>query len=147
VQLFALKNNTKGITFIFVLFVKLCLSVYLSRNLEFLLHEKKMKKSDLARILEVSHRQATKYVSGENQPKIEALIILGELFDIAIDDLILVDLSKNSGRRFGEGAADKGPDVEEQTKELNRLLRLRLERVEAAIKKDNPDLAAELGIE
>jgi transcriptional regulator with XRE-family HTH domain len=121
--------------------------VYLSQNLQFLLHEKKLKKSDLARVLDISHTQATKIVNGVNQPKIEYLIQLGELFDVAIDDLILVDLSKNSGRRFGEGAADKGPDVEEQTKELNRLLRLRLERVEAAIKKDNPGLAAELGIE
>jgi transcriptional regulator with XRE-family HTH domain len=121
--------------------------VYLSRNLEFLLHEKKMKKSDLARILEVSHRQATKYVSGENQPKIDALVTLGELFDVAIDDLILVDLSKNTGRQFGEGAADRGEDVDAQTKELNKLLRLRLAQVEAALKKENPGLAEELGIE
>jgi transcriptional regulator with XRE-family HTH domain len=121
--------------------------VYLSQNLQFLLHEKKLKKSDLARVLDVSHTQATKIVNGVNQPKIEYLIQLGELFDVAIDDLILVDLSKSDGRRFGDGAADRGEDVDAQTKELNKLLRLRLERVEQALKKDNPDLAKELGIE
>jgi transcriptional regulator with XRE-family HTH domain len=121
--------------------------VYLSRNLDFLLHKKNMKKSDLARVLEVSHRQATKYVSGENQPKIEALIALGELFDVAIDDLIMVDLSKSAGRRFGEGAADKGPDIDEQTIELNKLLRLRIAELERNLKASDPDLAKELGIE
>ena len=121
--------------------------MYLSRNLEYLLHQKKMRKADLARALNVSPQQAAKYLSGDNQPRIETLVMLGELFDVAIDDMILVDLSKNTSRRFGEGAADRGPDVEEQTKELNRLLRLRLERVEAALKKDNPGLARELGIE
>jgi len=106
-----------------------------------------MKKSDLARLLEVSHRQASKYVSGENQPKIEALIALGKLFDVAIDDLILLDLSKQEGRPFGAGAADKGEDVDAQTRELNKLLRLRLAQVEAAVKELSPERARELGIE
>lgn len=121
--------------------------MYLSRNLEFLLHQKKMKKSDLARLLEVSHRQASKYVAGENQPRIEALIMIGKHFDVAIDDLILVDLSKGEGRKFGEGAADAATDVDAQTQELNRLLRLRLQRVEQALKERDPGLAAKLGIE
>jgi transcriptional regulator with XRE-family HTH domain len=121
--------------------------MYFSKNLNELLAQHRMRIADLARELKISPQQAGKYVNGASQPKMEGLVQLGELFDVAIDDLILVDLSKRKGRRFGEGAADKGADVDEQTKELNRLLRLRLERVEAAIKKDNPGLAKELGIE
>jgi transcriptional regulator with XRE-family HTH domain len=119
----------------------------LSQNLVFLLHQKKMKKADLARLLEVSPQQVAKYVAGDNQPRIEYLVKLGEHFDIAIDDLILVDLSKGEGRKFGDGAADSGIDVDAQTKELNKLLRQRVQQVEAALKRSDPELARELGIE
>jgi hypothetical protein len=77
----------------------------------------------------------------------EILIQLGELFDVAIDDLILVDLFRNTGRRFGEGSADRGTDEDEQIRELNKLLRQRVAQVEKALKESDPDLAAELGIE
>lgn len=106
-----------------------------------------MKKSDLARMLDVSHTQATKIVNGVNQPKIEYLVLLGRHFNVAIDDLILVDLSKGEGRKFGEGVADTGMNEDEQLRELNKLLRQRVAQVEQAIKESDPDLASELGIE
>lgn len=77
----------------------------------------------------------------------EVLVALAQLFDIAIDDLVLADLTKEAPRKFGEGAADEGESVDAQTRELNKLLRLRLAQVEKALKEENPDLAEELGIE
>jgi transcriptional regulator with XRE-family HTH domain len=128
-------------------YVKPCESVYLSQNLEFILHQKKMKKADLARLLDVSHQQASKYVDGQNQPRIEALVVMAQHFDVALDDLVLVNLSKEAGRPFGEGTADKVQDIDEQTIELNKLLRLRIAELERNLKASDPDLAKDLGIE
>lgn len=106
-----------------------------------------MRTADLAREIKISPQQAGRYISGENQPKMESLVEIAKLFDVAIDDLILVDLSKGEGRKFGDGAADSGIDVDAQTKELNKLLRQRVQQVEAALKRSDPELARELGIE
>ena len=121
--------------------------MYLSENLNLLLRRKNIRKSDLARALNVSPQQITKYLYGDNQPKIEALIIMGELFDVAIDDLFLVNLGEAKGRPFGQGAADDGKDSDEQTKELNKLLRLRVAELERNIKGLDEQRAKELGIE
>ncbi|WP_368671744.1 helix-turn-helix domain-containing protein [Lewinella sp. W8] len=121
--------------------------MYLSRNLEYLLHQKKMRKADLARLLGVSNQQASKYVDGQNQPRIEALVKMAEHFNVALDDLVLVDLAKGAGRPFGEGMADQVQDADEQTRELNKLLRLRIAELERNLKATDPDLASELGIE
>lgn len=121
--------------------------MYFSENLKELLAKRRMKAVDLAKALNISPQQAGRYLNGSNQPKMETLIKLAELFDIAIDDLVLMDLSKEQPRKFGEGVADEGPDVDAQTRELNKLLRQRVAQVEAALKRENPELARELGIE
>ena len=106
-----------------------------------------MRKADLARLLDVSPSQAANYIDETSNPKIEALILMGEHFDVAIDDLLLVELSKGEGRPFGDGVADVVVDPDEQLLELNKLLRLRVQQVEAALKRLDPGLAGELGIE
>jgi transcriptional regulator with XRE-family HTH domain len=121
--------------------------MYFSQNLKELLARKHMKVADLARELKISPQQAGRYVNGSNQPKMEVLAYLGEFFDVTIDDLVLVNLSKEPGRRFGQGSADRVSDTEEQTIELNKLLRLRIAELERNLKASDPDLAAELGIE
>lgn len=121
--------------------------MYFSKNLSYLAEIRGLKKNFLAKELNLSPQQVGRYLSGESQPKMEGLVALGQYFDVAIDDLILVDLSSSEGRRFGQGSADRGGDVEAQTRELNKLLRLRLQQIEAALKKENPGLARELGIE
>lgn len=121
--------------------------MYFSSNLNELLAKNRMRIADLARELKISPQQAGKYANGQSQPKMEGLVQLGKLFDIAIDDLILTDLSKGEGKKFGEGGADAGNDVDEQTKELNKLLRLRVAELERNIKGLDPGRAAELGIE
>jgi transcriptional regulator with XRE-family HTH domain len=121
------------------------IAMYLSQNIRLLMEKNRLKRKDLSEALKISYNQTGKYLSGENQPKIDGLIILGKLFNVAIDDLILVDLSQEEGRKFVEAPA--GQDVDEQTRELNKLLRLRLARVEAAVKALDPERAKELGIE
>jgi transcriptional regulator with XRE-family HTH domain len=121
--------------------------MYFTKNLSHLIENSQWKNISLAKHLNLSPQQIGRYISGANQPKMEILVQLGELFDVAIDDLILVDLSKTTGRKFGEGAADRGEDEDKQIRELNKLLRQRVAQVEQALKESDPDLAAELGIE
>lgn len=73
--------------------------------------------------------------------------LLAENFDVALDDLVLVNLPKESGHPFGEGDADRVQDVEAQTIELNKLLRLRITELERNLTAYDPDLAKDLGIE
>jgi transcriptional regulator with XRE-family HTH domain len=121
--------------------------MYFSKNINELLASKRMRVADLAREINLTPQQVGRYVSGASQPKMEGLVQLGQLFDVAIDDLILVDLSKSTGRRYGQGAADNVSDTEEQTIELNKLLRLRIAELERNLKASDPDLAKDLGIE
>lgn len=121
--------------------------MYFSHNLSYLASERGLKNIFLAKELNLSPQQIGRYLNGESQPKMETLVQLGKLFDVAIDGLILVDLSKESGRPFGQGSTESAKDEDAQTLELNRLLRLRVAELERNIKRLDADRARELGIE
>lgn len=103
-------------------------------------------RNDLADKLNVSYNQTGKYLKGVNQPKIEGLVVLGRLFNVTVDDLILLDLSKEEGRPFGAGS-ESGSTTDEQLTLVNKLLLQRVNELEREMKENNPELARDLGIE
>jgi transcriptional regulator with XRE-family HTH domain len=121
--------------------------MHLASNISHLARIKGISNSALSKELDVSASQVGYYMNGKSNPKLEALVKMAKLFNVAIDDLILEDLTKNTGRPYGEGVADKTDNEDEQLRELNKLLRQRVDQVEKALKESDPDLAAELGIE
>jgi transcriptional regulator with XRE-family HTH domain len=120
--------------------------MYLSQNLKYLMDKNSISRADLANKLNVSYNQTGKYLKGVNQPKIEGLVALGQLFDVTVDDLILIDLSQEEGRPFG-GGVEAGSTTDEQLTLVNKLLMQRVHVLEREMKEDNPDLARDLGIE
>lgn len=119
--------------------------MFLSKNLTYLSSQKNLRKSDLARALDVSPQQIGKYLKGDNQPKLEYLIELARTFDVSLDDLVLIDLTKEKARPFGAEGEDKST-LEETLIRMNELLDQRLRIVEQALKKSDPDAADALGI-
>ncbi|MEM9526652.1 MAG: helix-turn-helix transcriptional regulator [Bacteroidota bacterium] len=119
--------------------------MYLPQNIKHLAAIAGMKNNELSKHLGVTPTQVGAYMKGKANPKMETLITLGKLFNVNVHDLILVDLTKESGREFDSSSERK--TVDDQTKELNKLLRLRVAELEREIKEENPDLARELGIE
>jgi transcriptional regulator with XRE-family HTH domain len=119
--------------------------MYFSQNINHLLTQRGWRTADLARALNISRTQAGRYVNGENEPKIETVISMSKLFDVNIDDLILKDLSKENARPFGAEGEDTA-STDETLIRMNELLEQRVKVLEREILRDNPDLAADLGI-
>jgi transcriptional regulator with XRE-family HTH domain len=84
-------------------------------------------------------------VDGDQQPKIELAVAIAQAFNVNLDDLVLVDLTKEKARPFGAEGEDKST-LEETLVRMNELLDQRLRIVEQALKEDNPSLAEKLGI-
>ncbi|MEM9526647.1 MAG: helix-turn-helix transcriptional regulator [Bacteroidota bacterium] len=108
---------------------------------------RRWRNADLARALNISPQQVGKYISGKYEPKMETLVMFAKFFDVTIDDLVLVDFSKETpDRKYGSGV-EAAPTTDEQLTLMNKLLLQRVQVLEREIKEDNPDLARELGIE
>jgi transcriptional regulator with XRE-family HTH domain len=120
--------------------------MHFSQNISHLLRIRRWNNSDLARELKISSQQVGRYANGKNEPKMEALVEIARLFNVTVDDLILIDLSKEEGRPFGGGVESAG-DTDEQTKLLNKLLLQRVQLLERSILAMSPERARELGID
>lgn len=116
------------------------------KNISHLAHKKQLKNADLARVLNLSRTQVGNYMSGSSWPRIDTLIEIAQYFDVNLDDLILKDLSQDSGRPFGAEGEDKD-STDTTTDRMNELLEQRVKQLEEEIKRENPRRAAELGIE
>jgi transcriptional regulator with XRE-family HTH domain len=143
------KANTKvKIKNTFVLFLRQFANIlmHLPENIKYLMAVRGWNNSDLGRELNISAQQAGRYVNSKNEPKLETLLKLARLFDVNLDDLILKDLSKETGRPFGAEGEDRATEDETLTR-MNKLLEQRVATLEREILRDNPGLAKELGIE
>jgi transcriptional regulator with XRE-family HTH domain len=120
--------------------------MFLPQNISHLAHKKQLKNADLARVLNLSRTQVGNYMSGSSWPRIDTLIEIAKFFNVNLDDLILKDLSQESGRPFGAEGEDVASADATLTR-MNELLEQRVKVVEMALKRENPDLARELGIE
>lgn len=119
--------------------------MFFSPNVRYLLTKKRWKAIDLSRETKISQPSIFRYLNGERQPKIEQVIEISRALDINIDDLLLKDLTKESGRPFGAEGEDSATTDETLTR-MNELLEQRLRIVEQALLKSDPELAASLGI-
>lgn len=103
--------------------------MYLGQNISYLVSSHGVSRKDLADKLNVSYNHTGKYLRGENEHGIEGLLVLGQLFNVTIEDLAILDLSKNEGRSFGGGVeAESTPD--DQLILLNKILLRRVQELE-----------------
>lgn len=119
--------------------------MFLSENIRYLRKKHGFAQKDLSDKLGLSSNQISKYEKGEAQPRIEALIVLSELFDIDVSDLILKDLSREQGRPAVKMPVNEA-EQEQMITALNDLLMKRVMQMEEEIKKLDPERARELGI-
>ncbi|MTB49800.1 helix-turn-helix domain-containing protein [Lewinella sp. W8] len=120
--------------------------MYFVQNVKHLLDERRWNNAELSRATNISPAQIGRYLSGTHQPKVETVIAVAKVLDVNIDDLLLKDLSQESGRPFGAEGEDKAT-MDETLTRMNELLEQRLRLVEQALKERDPDLARKYGIE
>jgi transcriptional regulator with XRE-family HTH domain len=120
--------------------------MYFTQNIKHLSNKSRWKNVDLAERLNITPTQVGAYMKGKSFPKLEGVIEIARLFDINIDDLLLKDLSKESGRPFGAEGEDEA-SADATLDRMNTLLEQRVAQLEEEMKKSDPQRAKELGIE
>lgn len=119
--------------------------MHLSKNIRFLRRRQGWTQEEFGQQIEVGKASVSSYEKAINQPTIETLVRMAKLFRLSVDDLLFRDLTV-------EGFPDlplpaTGRVEEPSVLEMNRLLKLRINELEREIRRHNPDLADELGIE
>lgn len=117
--------------------------MYLGNNINYLMAKHNLSRKELADSLNVKDVQIGKYIKESSYPRLEGLLTLAKIFNVSLQDLVMKDLSKEEGRPFAGEGEEK---ADETVKELNELLRLRIAELERELKRNDPDLAKELGI-
>ena len=115
----------------------------LSKNLRFL-REKRGLTLDQLNQLSIKKGTLSNYELGKTEPKIETLIDLSNFFGVSINDLLTIDLEKNSkenGKVYGkdnEQSADFNTDLtvqllSEQLKSQSKLLESQAKQIESLL--------------
>jgi|GEM_PF-4824348 transcriptional regulator with XRE-family HTH domain len=120
--------------------------MYFTQNIKYLADKSRWKNVDLAERLNITPTQVGAYMKGKSFPKLEGIIEIARLFNINIDDLLLKDLTQETGRPFGAEGEDKA-STDETLVRMNELLEQRVKVIEMALKRSDPGLAKELGID
>ena len=122
------------------------ISMHFALNINHLIEQRRLKKTDVAKALNISRARFGNYTSGTSEPKFEVAIAIARYFNVNLDDLIMKDLTREDGRPFGAEGEDVDPE-DVTLARMNELLEHRLRQVEQALLRSDPDLARELGIE
>lgn len=118
--------------------------MYLSQNVKFLRKRRGLNQTALGEKLGITKGAVSGYESGASLPGVETLVKIAQLLAVSIDDLVFRDIEKEG---TSGAPAPQSIDPAEQTfKRLNELLEARVKTLEREIRKNNPDLADELGI-
>lgn len=133
--------------------------MYISQNIKYLRKQRKLSQNELAVELGVNMATISTYERGRSEPNLATLTQIAEFFSVSIDELILKDLSAieetNQIASLAKDLEEGKKTVDEVYDEvgeanmakINRLLELRVNELERAIKQDNPELAKALKIE
>ncbi|HEX8327310.1 MAG TPA: helix-turn-helix transcriptional regulator [Hymenobacter sp.] len=71
--------------------------MYFAKNLRFLRRKAEWSQSDLGDKIATDYNTISRYESGKSTPKLEALTKLARVFDVSIEELRSVDLTKPAG--------------------------------------------------
>jgi len=87
-----------------------------SLNIKYLRKINKLSQDDLAKIIDTKRTTISNWEMGVAHPKVEELIKLSAYFDISIDKLLFVDLSKGEGDGVGVPEPRKSTMVVDEPK-------------------------------
>lgn len=74
--------------------------IYFSTNLRILRKNNDMSQEDLADVLQYSFRNISKWENGQSIPQYDILLEISKLFNISVDELMEVDLSKKNINKY-----------------------------------------------
>lgn len=116
--------------------------MYLKSNIRHLRRLVRLKQSDLGEQIGKTKEVISAYERGINTPPLEVLIELCRVFEVNLDELVFANLEK-------EGLPQTiNPEPKDETLvQMNQLMAQRIKELEREIRRHNPELAEELGIE
>ena len=118
--------------------------MYISKNIKILRKTNRWNQTELGEKIEVSKAAVSSYESGVSIPPLQSIVKLAQLFEVSLDDLVLRDIEKEG--TSGAPVPRINEPKEQSLVRLNELLEARVRTLEREIKRNNPDLAVELGI-
>ena len=119
--------------------------MYISKNIKFLRKASGLNQTDLGEKVGKTKEAISTYERGKNEPSIEIVFSLARLFDVAVEDLVLRDIEKDG--TSGNPAPQSNEVDDDALMKINKLLEKRVITLEREIRRTNPDLADELGID
>ena len=138
--------------------------IYFSQNIKHLRKGKKMSQTEIAKQLGKTTAVISSYETGRAEPNISTLTEFSKFFGVSSDDLLFRDLTQSDTTEPGkqksmlsyaedlEAGRKTIDEVEaeigdENMSKIVKLLELRVNELELAIKRENPELAKELKID
>ncbi|MCI1189875.1 helix-turn-helix domain-containing protein [Hymenobacter sp. DH14] len=80
--------------------------MYFAKNLRFLRRRAEWSQSDLGDKIATDYNTISRYESGKSTPKLEALTKLAQVFDVSVEELRNVDLTRPAGLGRAEEPSD-----------------------------------------
>lgn len=141
--------------------------MHLGLNIKTLRRAKKMSQEELAEAIGKTSSAISTYEKGKADPSTSVLIELAQFFEVSIDDLLFTNLSDPSTKspndvRMKKSSLEYAQDLEAgrktvdeveaevgdvNLKKIIKLLELRVNELEMAIREQNPELADKLKID
>ncbi|PHN05871.1 helix-turn-helix transcriptional regulator [Flavilitoribacter nigricans] len=119
--------------------------MYLEQNIRFLRKSNGINQTDLGKRVGKSKEVISTYERGKIQPPIDVVFELSKVFQVSMEDLLMRDIETHG--TSGTPPSEEERISDERIMQINKLLEQRVQTLEREIRRNNPDLADELGID
>lgn len=116
--------------------------MYLSKNIKYLRRSIGLNQTQLGERVGKTKEVISTYERGKIQPPIDVVLALSKVFNITMEDLLVRNIEKE-----GLPQTIKPEPKDETLVQMNQLMAQRIKELEREIRRHNPELAEELGIE
>ena len=116
--------------------------MYLHLNINYLRKMKGMSQIELAGVLEKNPTSVSSYENKKALPPLDVILQMCEIFNVSLEDIVF----KNMKEEGVETVQFDGDKVEKMKDRLIELLEEKVAKYETIIKRDQPEVAKELGL-
>lgn len=119
--------------------------MYIGQNIRFLRKKLRFNQTELGERAGVSKGAISSYESGSSIPGIDTLAKIAKIFEVAVDDILFRNIEKEGTSDLPAPKTDTIDD--DNVMRINKLMEQRIIVLEREIRRTNPNLADELGID
>lgn len=109
--------------------------IHFGKNLKYLRKSERLGQQEIADLLGVNNSSVSMYEKGENYPKIPAVAVIAQKFNVRVEDLLFVDLEENPEQA---NQIDTIQQLKAELKKKNELnYKLKIQITDLQSEKDN----------